>query len=216
MKKKIILMSVAAILALTAVIGGTMAAFNGSSEDGKAMVTTKQLNASFTQTINEEITPLGENGKAKIREVANVPGQVVEMPVGIVNDVNDGYDLYAKVTINKAWYNGEEKEYNLDPSKIIVNTVDPSNWIIQMNNDQEQMVFIYKLPIKANEITASNFMDSISISSDIGNSYANHEIVLDMTIDAVQTANAKEGAVLSAWGIELEFGDNGEIVKILE
>ena len=216
MKKKIILMSVAAILALTAVIGGTMAAFNGSSEDGKAMVTTKQLNASFTQTINEEITPLGENGKAKIREVANVPGQVVEMPVGIVNDVNDGYDLYAKVTINKAWYNGEEKEYNLDPSKIIVNTVDPSNWIIQMNDDQEQMVFIYKLPIKANEITASNFMDSISISSDIGNSYANHEIVLDMTIDAVQTANAKEGAVLSAWGIELEFGDNGEIVKILE
>ena len=109
-------MSVAAVLALTAVIGGTMAAFNGSSEDGKAMVTTKQLNASFTQTINEEITPLGENGKAKIREVANVPGQVVEMPVGIVNDVNDGYDLYAKVTINKAWYNGEEKEYNLDPS----------------------------------------------------------------------------------------------------
>ena len=216
MKKKIILMSVAAVLALTAVIGGTMAAFNGSSKDGKAMVTTKQLNASFTQTINEEITPLGENGKAKIREVANVPGQVVEMPVGIVNDVNDGYDLYAKVTINKAWYNGEEKEYNLDPSKIIVNTVDPSNWIIQMNDDQEQMVFIYKLPIKANEITASNFMDSIRIASDIGNSYANHEIVLDMTIDAVQTANAKEGAVLSAWGIELEFGDNGEIVKILE
>ena len=216
MKKKIILMSVAAVLALTAVISGTMAAFNGSSEDGKAMVTTKQLNASFTQTINEEITPLGENGKAKIREVANVPGQVVEMPVGIVNDVNDGYDLYAKVTINKAWYNGEEKEYNLDPSKIIVNTVDPSNWIIQMNNDQEQMVFIYKLPIKANEITASNFMDSISLSSDIGNSYANHEVVLEMTIDAVQAANAKEGAVLSAWGIELEFGDNGEIVKILE
>lgn len=216
MKKKIILMSVAAVLALTAVIGGTMAAFNGSSKDGKAMVTTKQLNASFTQTINEEITPLGENGKAKIREVANVPGQVVEMPVGIVNDVNDGYDLYAKVTINKAWYNGEEKEYNLDPSKIIVNTVDPSNWIIQMNDDQEQMVFIYKLPIKANEITASNFMDSISLSSDIGNSYANHEVVLEMTIDAVQAANAKEGAVLSAWGIELEFGDNGEIVKILE
>lgn len=216
MKKKIILMSIAAVLALTAVIGGTMAAFNGSSKDGKAMVTTKQLNASFTQTINDESIPLGENGQATMREVVNMPGQVVEMPIGVVNNVDDGYDLYAKVTVNKAWYNGENKEYNLDPSKIVVSTEDPRNWIIQMNEDQEQMVFIYKFPIKANEITASNFIDSIRIASDIGNSYANHEVVLEMTIDAVQTANAKEGAVLSAWGIKLEFGDNGEIVKVLE
>lgn len=216
MKKKIILMSVAAILALTAVIGGTMAAFNGRSKDGKAKVTTRQLNASFTQTINDEMIPLGENGQATIREVAHMPGQVIEMPVGVVNNVNDGYDLYAKVTINKAWYNGEKKEYKLDPSKIIINTADSKNWIIQTNDDKEQIVFIYKFPIKADKITASNFMDSIRIASDIGNSYANHEIVLDMTIDAVQTANAKEGAVLSAWGIKLEFGDNGEILKVLE
>lgn len=212
MKKKLVLMSVAAALALTAIIGGTLAGFNTQSEQGKTDITTKALG----------IDLVGESVEIN----AYMPGAAVEVPYYVVNDVEEGYDLYTRVTIYKYW-----SDLNLEAGKISLYTKDAdgnavelttdenggtvrvNNWFIQYADD-EQVVLYYAKPLASGEAT-ENVLDTLIVDASIDNAYAKQKVYLDVEADAVQKI-AAESSIPSEWGVYPEFDENGNIVAITE
>lgn len=221
MKKKIILMSIAAALVLTAVIGGTLAGFNTESEQGKTDITTKSLGINLA----DSNTPLGE---AKLVADAYMPGTEAPMPYCITNNVKEGYELYTRVTIYKYW----DGRNDLDASKIhlYVSGADGSkieltadeetgevtrvnDWFVQYA-DEEQVILYYARPLAAGEKT-ENVLDFFVVDETVGNEYTGQKIALDIQADAVQKI-AAEAAIPSEWGVYPGFDADGNIVSIAE
>lgn len=212
MKKKIVLMSIAAVLAMTAIIGGTLAGFNTQSEQGKTDITTKALG----------IDLIGES----IEVDAYMPGAEVSIPYYVINDVEDGYDLYTRVTIYKYW-----DDLTLDANKISLyvkdangnavelttdengGTVQVNNWFIQYADD-EQIILYYAKPLASGEAT-ENVLDSLIVDAKIDNAYADKKIIVEVQADAVQKI-AAESSIPSEWGVYPSFDENGNIVAITE
>lgn len=212
MKKKIVLMGVAAVLAMTAIIGGTLAGFNTQSEQGKTDITTKALG----------IDLVGES----IEVEAYMPGAEVSVPYYVINDVEDGYDLYTRVTIYKHWddltleankislyvkdANGNAVELTTDANG---GTVQVNNWFIQYADD-EQIILYYAKPLASGEAT-ENVLDSLIVDARVDNAYANQKVILEVQADAVQKI-AAESSIPSEWGVYPSFDENGNIVSIAE
>lgn len=220
MKKKIVLMSIAVVLVMTAIIGGTLAGFNTESEQGKTDITTKSLGIDLAGSQ----TPLGEE-----KLVANVsmPGAEIEMPYYITNNVQEGYELYTRVTLYKYWENEE-----LDGTKIHLYVKDSNgnaveltaledadaavrvnDWFIQYS-DEEQVILYYAKPLAAGERTG-NVLDLITVSPEVGNAYTNQNITLEIQADAVQKI-AADASIPSEWGVYPTFDADGNIVSIAE
>lgn len=216
-KKKIVLMSVAAVLAMTAIIGGTLAGFNTQSEQGKTDITTKALGIALTE------------GTAKVAD-SYMPGEPVEMQYFVTHDVEEGYDLYTRVTIYKHWEDLENTElrgdvihlYAKDAAKgdveLSVNsengeTVRINDWFVQYA-DEEQIILYYAKPLAPGESTG-NVMDFLVIDEKTGNAYADRNAIIEIKADAVQMI-AAESAIPSEWGVYPEFDENGNIVSIAE
>lgn len=222
MKKKIVLMSIAAVLALTAIIGGTLAGFNTESEQGKTDITTKSLGIELAGSN----TPIGE-GKL----VANVsmPGMEVEMPYCVTNNVEEGYELYTRVTIYKYW---DSENAELDSTQIhlyvrdadgnkvelaadenAAEAVRVNDWFIQYA-DEEQVILYYAKPLAAGENTG-NVLDFLMVNEKVGNAYTNQNVALEIQADAVQKI-AADASIPSEWGVYPTFDADGSIVSIAE
>lgn len=212
MKKKIVLMSIAAVLTMTAIIGGTLAGFNTQSRQGKTDITTKALG----------IDLVGDS----IAVEAYMPGAEVSVPYYVVNDVEDGYDLYTRVTIYKHW-----DDFTLDADKIslyvkgtdgkaVELTADENGGSVQVNNwfiqyaDDEQIILYYARPLASGEAT-EHVLDSLVVDAKIDNTYANQKVILEIQADAVQKI-AAESSIPSEWGVYPSFDENGNIVSIAE
>lgn len=221
MKKKIVLMSIAAVLAMTAIIGGTLAGFNTQSEQGKTDITTKSLGIELTNN-NGEIE--GENSVSG----KYMPGSVTEIPFSVTNNVEEGYDLYTRVTIYKSWKDRTDldasvihlyaKDASGNPVELMPDaetgeTVMINDWFIQYADD-EQIILYYAKPMVAGDVTA-NVVDTLMIDASIDNTYADQEIVVEVVADAVQRI-AAESSMPSEWGVYPTFDENGNIVSIAE
>lgn len=213
MKKKLILMSVAGILVMTAVIGGTLAGFQTESAQGKTDITTKSLGIAL-----DEETLVADN---------YMPGAEVEMPYCVTNSVKEGYDLYTRVTLYKYW----KDEPELDAEKIHLYTKDASGnavelkasedgQIVQINDwfiqyaDSEQIVLYYAKPMAAGDVT-DNVLDTLIVDASVNNAYAGKEIVVEVIADAVQKI-AADASIPSEWGVYPTFDEAGNIVAITE
>ena len=220
MKKKLILMCIAGALVMTAVIGGTLAGFNTETKSkGVTDITVSTLGIKMLGDSDSEEPDA--TAKADGKDIKVVPGGDTVIQHNIVNDVEGGYDLYTRVTIDKKW----KDDSSLDPEKIRVyagegdskkellagNTI--NNWVVWYS-DAEQVVMYYTKPLASGEATA-NFIDSISFSADMKNEYADAQVELAFSADAVQVI-AAEDSIPSEWGVYPEFNENGEITKIVE
>lgn len=215
MKKKIVLMSIAGVLVLTAVIGGTLAGFSTKSEQGKTDITTKSLGI----VLEDEAVPLS----SAIEEVkVGMPGDEVKMPYYVKNDIPDGYELYTRITIYKYW---ESKKENLNTQMIQVYALDGDDkvelvpgtivngWMVWYADD-EQIIAYYTKPLACGEST-SNVMDLVSIAPEITNEYTGETVMLEIKADAVQKA-AAEASIPSEWGVYPSFDADGNITGIEE
>lgn len=221
-KRKLILMGVAGVLAMTAIIGGTLAGFNTQSEQGKTDITTRSLGIELTGKsvrMDEE----------KLVTDTYMPGTEVNLPYYVTNNVEEGYDLYTRVTIDKYWEQKENGE--LDPAKIRLYTrnadgtlteltagdgaeaVRTNDWFVQYA-DEEQVILYYARPLAAGEQTG-NVLDCLVVDAEAGNEYTNQRIVLEVRADAVQKI-AAESSIPSEWGVYPEFDTDGNIVSIAE
>lgn len=213
MKKKLILMCVAGVLVMTAIIGGTLAGFNTSTENkGVTNITVKALGIEMLGTDNGNIAQ-ASGGKAK-------PGGDMELVKNIQNNVDGGYTLYTRVTIDKKW-----SDEALDASKIhlyvgsgdnkveLLAGVTVNDWIVWYS-DAEQVVMYYTKPLAQGE-SSTNLMETLSFDADMDNAYAGKEALITFSADAVQTI-AAEDSIPSEWGVYPVFDGNGNITAIEE
>lgn len=140
-------------------------------------------------------------------------------------------DEYVRVTVNHYWVDKEsgEKRTDLDPSKININFTN-NGWIEDTSAATTERNVFYYSSVLAKGAASSDFADKISISSDIakivsktsstdGNGlttitttyeYDGAQFVLEATVDAVQTHNAK-AAIKSAWGVDVNISGDGAL-----
>lgn len=215
MKKKLILMCVAGLLAMTAIIGGTLAGFNTSTESkGVTNITVKALGIDILGTGVE-----GANYD-KITLDKGTPGGEMPLRQSVQNNVEEGYTLYTRVTIDKKWDNPE-----LDASMIrlyagngeskqeLTQGITVNDWIVWYS-DAEQIIMYYTKPLATTEVS-NDFINSVSFEADMDNSYADANALITFSADAVQEIAAAD-SIPSEWGVYPVFGENGIINGIEE
>lgn len=213
MKKKLILMCVAGILAGSAIIGGTLAGFNTEmKQQGVAQITTKSMSIGIRENN-------GESQKAEL-ETAVAPGTEIPVARSIVNDAPEGYDLYTRVTIYKRWnrdgLDGRKIHLYLGDTELTMENseaVSDTDWILWYADD-EQAVMYYRKPLSENQAT-SEVLSSLKIAGDVNNAYAGAEVILEFDVDAVQKIAAQD-AIVSEWGVYPVIDEDGSIVSISE
>lgn len=214
MKKKLILMCAAGVLAATAVIGKTLAGFHASTESkGVTNITVKALGIEMPESGNTE---------ADTQEITigkGAPGGEVELQHCVCNNVEGGYTLYTRVIIDKKWQDEE-----LDASKIHLYAgtgdnrtelqagITVNDWIVWYA-DAKQVILYYTRPLAAGE-TSSNLLDSVSFDAQMDNDYAGKQAILSFHADAVQQIAALD-AIPSEWGVYPTIAD-GIITSIAE
>lgn len=206
MKKKYILMGVAATLLVTAIAGGSLAYFQADGENVQQQINTKSLSIDLIGSGNE-------NTKQSVLVANTMPGEQIEKNVKVENTADT--PLYTRVTIRKYWgdfsNNNLTKDFDKDTSKILIPTLE--NWYISTGEgDDETLVMYYQDPIQPGE--SVDVMYSLEVSPELNNTYANLGIGLDVEAEAVQ-AFAAQDAILSEWGVWAEI-DGDHIVYVEE
>lgn len=127
------------------------------------------------------------------------------------------------LTVTKYWcedQNGQQKDADMDASLITLES--EGNWITAEDpfagrTKSETQVFYYKTPLAPGE-TTSQLLESMTLSKDAGNEYSNRLIRLEAVAEAVQYVpgdnELNKQAILSAWGVYAELGENGNIISI--
>lgn len=212
MKKKLILMGVAAALVTTAFIGGSLAYFQADGREVQQQINTPNLSIDLMDQTTGETAP-----KNFVFEDA-MPGAAIDLENKFVVKNTGNTPLYTRVTVAKCWGDGTGNEFVKDfegeSGKI---TVTPDeDWLIMENTDgnEENIYLYYRYPVEEGESTAS-ILKGLGISEDLGNKYADKEIELSVEADAVQVSSAQD-AILAEWGVFPTFDENGAIVSIEE
>lgn len=214
MKKKLLLMCAAGALVMATAVGGTLADFSTSTESkGVARITVNSLGIDMAADDG--------SGRLVLDTISAMPGGMVQLQEqNIVNNVEGGYALYTRVTINKKWTNPQ-----LDGSKIrlyaasgetqtelVAGTV-VNDWIV-WHADEEQVILYYTQPLSEGE-SSTNIIDAIGFDAHMGNAYANAQVQIDFVADAVQTIAAAD-AIPSEWGVYPVIAEDGSIISIEE
>lgn len=131
-------------------------------------------------------------------------------------------DAYCRVIINKYWIDEQERKF-LNDNSSFTNLIElelnvGNDWKIDDDaTTEERTVLYYQGIVNVGSIT-SNFLNSVSISSDIYNYYEEtnqngiitrtyladgKKLVVEYSAEFVQTHNARE-AIYSAWGVSCD------------
>ena len=140
-------------------------------------------------------------------------------------------DQYVRVTVNHYWADEDrsKKRTDLDPSMIQIHFTN-DGWVEDGAAASTERNVLYYTSVLSSGQTSPLFVDSISINSDLAKLvsqtsttnddgtttiestflYDDAQFVLEATVDAVQTHNAKE-AIKSAWGVDVNVSDDGSL-----
>ncbi|MDD6290744.1 MAG: hypothetical protein PUA77_02985 [Lachnospiraceae bacterium] len=219
MKKKYLLLIAVAAMIAVAVVGGTLA--SGYVESGNVLeeISEKALGISIMSGSTKSGSGSANAG------IDVVPGGTTQLDYRIQNDQKNGYNLYAKVDLYFGWSSDSlvaDQERNGYVSLQLANHTLPlvssydrqtkvGDWIVAYC-DREQATLYYTRPLSYGDSAA--FLDSISFSNAMGNSYAGAQFLLDMDVTAVQANNSEE-AIAAEWGVYPHF-DNGTLISVSE
>lgn len=225
MKKKLVLMSIAAVLIISTVVGGALARSEVAA-DGAAQNKITLGNLAIDLVGMETVKAEDGTGLPGVIEEDALPGAVIADQNVQVKNAGE-YDLYTKVTIKKYWgtyENGEfKKDFALDSNLIEVNVADSGDWIVPagesfIDENGEEMVLFYVHPMSAGDLT-SNLLGEIRISSEADNSYAHKAILITVEADGVQKSagdtSVAADAMLNEWGLVAEL-DGDTLVSVGE
>ena len=215
MKKRYLLMAVAAVLLMAVMTGGSLAASQvGGTE-----------NETVAANLDTRTLTIGWADELTVETDALMPGDTVELGAayaventGAAEDVSS----YIRVTVRKVWMedtgevdqNGKpilEKVPGLDGGKVKLSLVNGANdaWLEQEDlfgrTDKETQVFYYKTPVAPEQATTA-LVSSLTLDTDLGNAYTNKQIVLEATAEAVQYVEGYDevnaAGILAAWGVK--------------
>lgn len=224
MKKKIVLISIAALMVVATMIGGTMAAFQASTSTQND-ISTSELGIDLIQetpknTNNTRVPEKMDNGEDEKSgfQYAGMPGDIVDERVYAKNSKDK--TLYLRVTVNKSWVDQYgEKNFDADANEIKIITNNTEDWFIQEGDEYGEVIYYYyKKPLKAGEET-TNLMDQFSILAEskqkAGNTYTHLASMITFEAEAIQETAAKQ-AMLAEWGIKPTFESDGILTMITE
>lgn len=122
-------------------------------------------------------------------------------------------DCYIKVTINRSWYDGEEKEFASDikPQEIQINSEE--GWVISEDAEDSEAIDCYYIhPVPAGEQT-TNILHGFTLleqsQQESSNAYAGLSAKLEFEIDAVQALGGTE-AMMAEWGVDIESEEKAD------
>ena len=230
MKKRFLLMGVAAALVMATVVGGTLAADQVSGDQAVAAplaATNLRIDLEGGNVLQPQVFDLDQQEPGPYMPGDTILLQTGEQP-GIYTVKNTGsVDAYIRVTVNKYWMQENEKALQLDSSLLTAQLLDHSNWIesstedlFGQNTTGETQVFYYKHPLKVNA-AAEALLGSLQLAGSVGNEYQNCGIRLEAVADGVQFAGAahndvNQQGILSSWGVLAELDADGSILSITQ
>lgn len=216
MKKRILLMGVAAALTTTAIVGGSLAYFQADGRNVQQQISTRTLGISLTDAQS------GELPEDSILLKGAMPGEEINLENKLVVTNTGDTPLYTRVTVSKCWGSYEnasfKKEFDKDSEAIKL--VPNSDWYIMENTEEndENLYLYYRVPLEVSGQTSS-ILEGLEIAKTLTNEYADKGIQLNVEVDAVQASEseaARQDAILAEWGVWAEFDGDGNILGIEE
>ena len=213
MKKKTILMALAAILVLSAFAAGSLTYFRADGKPVEQQVSTRSLKIQLTDGEHTDLP----GGKLYVN---GAPAAKIEKEVCVRNMADT--PLYTRITLRKSWgeYSQDAlftKDFEGDVSLIGIEVSE--DWLMfksDAEGDKEEIILYCKKPVQPGESTEP-FMKAVQLSYAMGNEYADKDIELQISADAVQylgNRQTDEDAMLSEWGVYPVFDRNGNIAEI--
>lgn len=210
MKKKLVLMCIAAGLVMAALVGSTAASFKSTVAKTNETITINEIGVALAASVEDE-TVVG------IEVPPVVPGDEIELNDYFVsNPMNEeDYSIYVKVTMYKQW---NRDELVAEMVRFIYGDDDDiesdlADWVI-VHEDDEQTVLVYRKPLAPGEKTNA-FLKKLSFSPYLDNEYADATLTVSVRVDAVQK-NVADKAIVAEWGLYPEFDADGNITAIDE
>lgn len=217
MKKKVLLMGLAAVMVMGAVVGGSLAAGQASAENPvTAPLAAATLNIEWTGGKSDPVT-------LEVTDKALMPADEIEVKDGYKVDNTGNVDAYIRVTVTKYWADGKGKTTDLAAENIELG-LNSADWLqaesLFEGNSNETEVYYYKYPVPAGQST-SELLESIGIPADLTNDYADKTVKLEAVADGVQFAGAdaadlNASGILASWGVVAELDANGNLVSVTE
>lgn len=217
MKKKLVLMLVAAAFVLTAIIGGTFAAYNTEGNNTtKVMVEFDDMDVALAAGLPEGTTVSGP--------FSVLPGDIYTFETAPFVAHDKDYDYFVRVTIDKQWDINSSKFDELDPSVITLDFGDAlsSGWFTTNTSPatDEQVILYYSKPLTkgdgaTHDVTAP-FLKGFTLDGPkTDNTYAEQSFSLSYKVDVIQAAHVDE-AMPAEWGVTPVLDENGNLVGITE
>ncbi len=222
MKKKIIIVALAGMLAATTMIGGSLAYFNAEGTKVQQQINTMTLSVQLHDVVldaeGKETGVKPVEGPIYVERV--MPGEVVDKTMRVHNP--EEVTEYVRVSIRKYWTKTSGDSVVKLPEKdaaaitlhpVNTDTAERERWIVVKETD-EHIILYYTKPLEEGENT-KNFMDQIAISEKLRNEYAGLGVALEFKTEGVQIFAAKD-AFLSEWGVMPVIDEDGYILEIAE
>ena len=217
MKKRVLLMGLAAVMVMGAVVGGSLAAGQASAENPvTAPLAAATLNIEWTGGKSDPVT-------LEVTDKALMPADEIEVKDGYKVDNTGSVDAYIRVTVTKYWADGKGKTTDLAAENIELG-LNSEDWLqaesLFEGNSNETEVYYYKYPVPAGQST-SELLETIGIPADLTNDYADKTVKLEAMADGVQFAGAdaadlNASGILASWGVVAELDANGNLVSVTE
>ena len=217
MKKRVLLMGLAAVMVMGAVVGGSLAAGQASAENPvTAPLAAATLNIEWTGGESAPVT-------LAVTDKALMPADNIEVDNGYKVDNTGSVDAYIRVTVTKYWADGKGKTTDLDASSIQLG-LNSTDWLqaekLFAGNAGETEDYYYKYPVPAGHSTSER-LETIGIPADLTNEYADKTVKLEAVADGVQFAGAdaadlNASGILASWGVVAQLDANGNLVSVTE
>lgn len=214
-------MIIAAVLTMSAVVGGTLAGFN------------TQINKKGVANISVDAVGIALNDSTPISVPEIAPGEQVDMGRFVTNTEN--YPMYIRVVIDKKWVPtdacsdvstlnpkyiemfgmGTGGLFNLMEKAVEIQSGETINGWLVVHADDEQIVMIYNAPVAPGGVTGE-FLKAVGLNGPgVTSEYAGASYTIDITADAVQST-AADKSMVAEWGLYPTIDGDGFITAITE
>ena len=208
MKRKLVLMGIAGILIATTLVGGTLAATAVRSQTGntEAVITVDDLSIKLADSMVETDRFLvsSDSSSGNSTGYIVVPNSTIDYIQCVQN--TGSCPVYIRVTVLKQWQGEFSMEAEPNLSYITLNynhndwiTLHPQQSIMDMEEEPNPLVLYYKYPVEVGG-KSSRFLNQIMLSPEINQDYANLQIAISVTAEAVQSLDAIN-SIPSEWGV---------------
>ena len=225
MNKRFLLMGAAAVLMLATVVGSALGAGQASSKEPVA-ADLKAADFSIEWSDREETS---ETVPVTLDTSRVMPGDVIELKDskgndGIYNVDNTGSaDAYIRVAVKSYWADLDGNLLKELDRFFVTLTANEEDWInagpaVGENGEDYGTWFYCKTPVAPGKAT-EDLLKTLTISTDIDNSYTDKKIVLEAVAEGVQFAGSQYNDLNAAgieyeWGVKVTLADDGSIESV--